>query len=141
MLFFLGPVPHPAESAFSRRVEGKAQNHFEETNSSSQNSSGECVCDSCAVLQLPPPPLQCWQVPVGWALAVHVALTGKRLGMEVEGERGQAEAQGTFSAGTSLCASLHLPHGERGELLSKIHGVFSASLDDQPDTAIAEFFT
>nr|XP_020762336.1 zinc finger protein 618 isoform X6 [Odocoileus virginianus texanus] len=27
------------ESAFSRRVEGKAQNHFEETNSSSQNSS------------------------------------------------------------------------------------------------------
>ncbi|KAI2553632.1 ZNF618 isoform 5, partial [Pan troglodytes] len=27
-----------AESAFSRRVEGKAQNHFEETNSSSQNS-------------------------------------------------------------------------------------------------------
>ncbi|XP_040487695.1 zinc finger protein 618 isoform X2 [Ursus maritimus] len=28
-----------AESAFSRRVEGKAQNHFEETNSSSQNSS------------------------------------------------------------------------------------------------------
>lgn len=35
-------VPHPAESAFSRRVESKAQNHFEETNSSSQNSSGEC---------------------------------------------------------------------------------------------------
>lgn len=35
--------PHPAESAFSRRIEGKAQNHFEETNSSSQNSSGECV--------------------------------------------------------------------------------------------------
>lgn len=35
--------PHPAESAFSRRVEGKAQNHFEETNSSSQNSSGECA--------------------------------------------------------------------------------------------------
>ncbi|XP_073662560.1 zinc finger protein 618 isoform X24 [Tursiops truncatus] len=28
-----------SESAFSRRVEGKAQNHFEETNSSSQNSS------------------------------------------------------------------------------------------------------
>ncbi|XP_032979272.1 zinc finger protein 618 isoform X12 [Rhinolophus ferrumequinum] len=28
-----------AESAFSRRVESKAQNHFEETNSSSQNSS------------------------------------------------------------------------------------------------------
>ncbi|XP_076420456.1 zinc finger protein 618 isoform X3 [Peromyscus maniculatus bairdii] len=28
-----------AESTFSRRVEGKAQNHFEETNSSSQNSS------------------------------------------------------------------------------------------------------
>ncbi|XP_064436037.1 zinc finger protein 618 isoform X20 [Mirounga angustirostris] len=27
------------KSAFSRRVEGKAQNHFEETNSSSQNSS------------------------------------------------------------------------------------------------------
>ena len=35
--------PYPAESAFSRRVEGKAQNHFEETNSSSQNSSGECA--------------------------------------------------------------------------------------------------
>ncbi|KAJ6652059.1 hypothetical protein lerEdw1_015262 [Lerista edwardsae] len=32
-----------AESAFSRRVEGKAQNNFEETNSSSQNSSGEFV--------------------------------------------------------------------------------------------------
>ncbi|GAB5580048.1 zinc finger protein 618 isoform X6 [Prionailurus iriomotensis] len=29
----------PQKSAFSRRVEGKAQNHFEETNSSSQNSS------------------------------------------------------------------------------------------------------
>lgn len=39
----LSPVPHPAESAFSRRVESKAQNHFEETNSSSQNSSGECA--------------------------------------------------------------------------------------------------
>lgn len=38
-------LPHPAESTFSRRVEGKAQNHFEETNSSSQNSSGECACD------------------------------------------------------------------------------------------------
>lgn len=34
----------PAENTFSRRVESKAQNHFEETNSSSQNSSGECVC-------------------------------------------------------------------------------------------------
>ena len=42
--FLLSPLPHPAESAFSRRVEGKAQNHFEETNSSSQNSSGELVC-------------------------------------------------------------------------------------------------
>lgn len=42
--FFLAlSSPHPAESAFSRRVEGKAQNHFEETNSSSQNSSGECA--------------------------------------------------------------------------------------------------
>ena len=41
--FLLSPLPHPAESAFSRRVEGKAQNHFEETNSSSQNSSGELV--------------------------------------------------------------------------------------------------
>ncbi|XP_057354946.1 zinc finger protein 618 isoform X20 [Manis pentadactyla] len=29
----------PIKSAFSRRIEGKAQNHFEETNSSSQNSS------------------------------------------------------------------------------------------------------
>ncbi|XP_032979279.1 zinc finger protein 618 isoform X19 [Rhinolophus ferrumequinum] len=29
----------PIKSAFSRRVESKAQNHFEETNSSSQNSS------------------------------------------------------------------------------------------------------
>lgn len=36
---------HPTESTFSRRVEGKAQNHFEENNSSSQNSSGECACD------------------------------------------------------------------------------------------------
>lgn len=35
-------VLHPAESAFSRRVEGKAQNNFEETNSNSQNSSGKC---------------------------------------------------------------------------------------------------
>lgn len=41
--FLLSPLPYPAESAFSRRVEGKAQNHFEETNSSSQNSSGELV--------------------------------------------------------------------------------------------------
>lgn len=39
------PSPPPAESTFSRRVEGKAQNHFEETNSSSQNSSGECARD------------------------------------------------------------------------------------------------
>jgi len=36
-------VLHPAESAFSRRVEGKAQNNFEEANSNSQNSSGKCV--------------------------------------------------------------------------------------------------
>lgn len=36
-------VLHPAESAFSRRVEGKAQNNFEETNSNSQNSSGKCA--------------------------------------------------------------------------------------------------
>lgn len=36
-------VLHPAESAFSRRVEGKTQNNFEETNSNSQNSSGKCV--------------------------------------------------------------------------------------------------
>lgn len=35
-------VLHPAESAFSRRVEGKVQNNFEETNSNSQNSSGKC---------------------------------------------------------------------------------------------------
>lgn len=36
-------VLHPAESAFSRRVEGKVQNNLEETNSSSQNSSGKCA--------------------------------------------------------------------------------------------------
>lgn len=51
LVFLALSRPHPAESAFSRRVEGKAQNHFEETNSSSQNSSGECApCrPSCAV--------------------------------------------------------------------------------------------
>ncbi|XP_040487706.1 zinc finger protein 618 isoform X11 [Ursus maritimus] len=38
-----------AESAFSRRVEGKAQNHFEETNSSSQNSSEPYTCGACGI--------------------------------------------------------------------------------------------
>ncbi|XP_060010526.1 zinc finger protein 618 isoform X12 [Lagenorhynchus albirostris] len=37
------------ESAFSRRVEGKAQNHFEETNSSSQNSSEPYTCGACGI--------------------------------------------------------------------------------------------
>nr|XP_036883326.1 zinc finger protein 618 isoform X2 [Manis javanica] len=38
-----------AESAFSRRIEGKAQNHFEETNSSSQNSSEPYTCGACGI--------------------------------------------------------------------------------------------
>ncbi|KAM8803352.1 zinc finger protein 618 isoform 5-T5 [Rhynchonycteris naso] len=38
-----------AESAFSRRVESKAQNHFEETNSSSQNSSEPYTCGACGI--------------------------------------------------------------------------------------------
>lgn len=52
-------VLHPAESAFSRRVEGKVQNNFEETNSNSQNSSGKCghpflplPCSSPSQIQL-----------------------------------------------------------------------------------------
>ncbi|XP_068918781.1 zinc finger protein 618 isoform X7 [Petaurus breviceps papuanus] len=38
-----------AESAFSRRVESKAQNNFEETNSSSQNSSEPYTCGACGI--------------------------------------------------------------------------------------------
>ncbi|XP_068918789.1 zinc finger protein 618 isoform X15 [Petaurus breviceps papuanus] len=37
------------ESAFSRRVESKAQNNFEETNSSSQNSSEPYTCGACGI--------------------------------------------------------------------------------------------
>ncbi|XP_066466939.1 zinc finger protein 618 isoform X11 [Tiliqua scincoides] len=37
------------ESAFSRRVEGKAQNNFEETNSSSQHSSEPYTCGACGI--------------------------------------------------------------------------------------------
>ncbi|XP_074976617.1 zinc finger protein 618 isoform X6 [Caretta caretta] len=37
------------ESAFSRRVEGKVQNNFEETNSSSQNSSEPYTCGACGI--------------------------------------------------------------------------------------------
>ncbi|XP_035878002.1 zinc finger protein 618 isoform X13 [Phyllostomus discolor] len=39
----------PIKSAFSRRVESKAQNHFEETNSSSQNSSEPYTCGACGI--------------------------------------------------------------------------------------------
>uniref|UniRef100_A0A8C8TS40 Zinc finger protein 618 n=1 Tax=Peromyscus maniculatus bairdii TaxID=230844 RepID=A0A8C8TS40_PERMB len=39
----------PIKSTFSRRVEGKAQNHFEETNSSSQNSSEPYTCGACGI--------------------------------------------------------------------------------------------
>uniref|UniRef100_A0A8C0GGV2 Zinc finger protein 618 n=1 Tax=Chelonoidis abingdonii TaxID=106734 RepID=A0A8C0GGV2_CHEAB len=39
----------PIKSAFSRRVEGKAQNNFEETNSSSQNSSEPYTCGACGI--------------------------------------------------------------------------------------------
>uniref|UniRef100_A0A2K5JT98 Zinc finger protein 618 n=1 Tax=Colobus angolensis palliatus TaxID=336983 RepID=A0A2K5JT98_COLAP len=39
----------PIKSAFSRRVEGKAQNHFEETNSSSQNSREPYTCGACGI--------------------------------------------------------------------------------------------
>uniref|UniRef100_A0A8C3ULI4 Zinc finger protein 618 n=1 Tax=Catharus ustulatus TaxID=91951 RepID=A0A8C3ULI4_CATUS len=42
-------VLHPAESAFSRRVEGKVQNNFEETNSNSQNSSEPYTCGACGI--------------------------------------------------------------------------------------------
>uniref|UniRef100_A0A670YGX2 Zinc finger protein 618 n=1 Tax=Pseudonaja textilis TaxID=8673 RepID=A0A670YGX2_PSETE len=38
-----------AESAFSRRVESKLQNNFEETNSSSQNSSEPYTCGACGI--------------------------------------------------------------------------------------------
>ncbi|XP_060613227.2 zinc finger protein 618 isoform X4 [Anolis sagrei] len=37
------------ESAFSRRVENKLQNNFEETNSSSQNSSEPYTCGACGI--------------------------------------------------------------------------------------------
>ncbi|RMB93553.1 hypothetical protein DUI87_30252 [Hirundo rustica rustica] len=37
------------ESAFSRRVEGKVQNNFEETNSNSQNSSEPYTCGACGI--------------------------------------------------------------------------------------------
>ncbi|XP_068918794.1 zinc finger protein 618 isoform X19 [Petaurus breviceps papuanus] len=39
----------PIKSAFSRRVESKAQNNFEETNSSSQNSSEPYTCGACGI--------------------------------------------------------------------------------------------
>ncbi|MEJ1282844.1 zinc finger protein 618 [Cricetulus griseus] len=39
----------PIKSTFSRRVEGKAQNHFEENNSSSQNSSEPYTCGACGI--------------------------------------------------------------------------------------------
>ncbi|XP_053138228.1 zinc finger protein 618 isoform X17 [Hemicordylus capensis] len=39
----------PIKSAFSRRVEGKTQNNFEETNSSSQNSSEPYTCGACGI--------------------------------------------------------------------------------------------
>ncbi|XP_030362757.1 zinc finger protein 618 isoform X8 [Strigops habroptila] len=39
----------PIKSAFSRRVEGKAQNNFEETNSNSQNSSEPYTCGACGI--------------------------------------------------------------------------------------------
>ncbi|XP_073170262.1 zinc finger protein 618 isoform X13 [Lepidochelys kempii] len=39
----------PIKSAFSRRVEGKVQNNFEETNSSSQNSSEPYTCGACGI--------------------------------------------------------------------------------------------
>uniref|UniRef100_A0A8C9N7Z2 Zinc finger protein 618 n=1 Tax=Serinus canaria TaxID=9135 RepID=A0A8C9N7Z2_SERCA len=42
-------VLHPAESAFSRRMEGKVQNNFEETNSNSQNSSEPYTCGACGI--------------------------------------------------------------------------------------------
>ncbi|XP_071430350.1 zinc finger protein 618 isoform X11 [Pithys albifrons albifrons] len=38
-----------AESAFSRRVEGKVQNNFEEANSNSQNSSEPYTCGACGI--------------------------------------------------------------------------------------------
>ncbi|XP_072841202.2 zinc finger protein 618 isoform X8 [Pogona vitticeps] len=39
----------PIKSAFSRRVESKVQNNFEETNSSSQNSSEPYTCGACGI--------------------------------------------------------------------------------------------
>nr|XP_016854490.1 PREDICTED: zinc finger protein 618 isoform X7 [Anolis carolinensis] len=39
----------PIKSAFSRRVENKMQNNFEETNSSSQNSSEPYTCGACGI--------------------------------------------------------------------------------------------
>ncbi|XP_060539876.1 zinc finger protein 618 isoform X12 [Pantherophis guttatus] len=39
----------PIKSAFSRRVESKLQNNFEETNSSSQNSSEPYTCGACGI--------------------------------------------------------------------------------------------
>ncbi|XP_060613228.2 zinc finger protein 618 isoform X7 [Anolis sagrei] len=39
----------PIKSAFSRRVENKLQNNFEETNSSSQNSSEPYTCGACGI--------------------------------------------------------------------------------------------
>ncbi|NP_082602.1 zinc finger protein 618 isoform b [Mus musculus] len=39
----------PIKNTFSRRVESKAQNHFEETNSSSQNSSEPYTCGACGI--------------------------------------------------------------------------------------------
>ncbi|XP_063172434.1 zinc finger protein 618 isoform X8 [Candoia aspera] len=39
----------PIKSAFSRRVESKMQNNFEETNSSSQNSSEPYTCGACGI--------------------------------------------------------------------------------------------
>ncbi|XP_061867402.1 zinc finger protein 618 isoform X10 [Colius striatus] len=39
----------PIKSAFSRRVEGKVQNNFEETNSNSQNSSEPYTCGACGI--------------------------------------------------------------------------------------------
>ncbi|NXX49209.1 ZN618 protein, partial [Tricholaema leucomelas] len=38
-----------AESAFSRRVEGKVQNNFEDANSNSQNSSEPYTCGACGI--------------------------------------------------------------------------------------------
>uniref|UniRef100_A0A8D2J5D3 Zinc finger protein 618 n=1 Tax=Varanus komodoensis TaxID=61221 RepID=A0A8D2J5D3_VARKO len=121
----------PIKSAFSRRVENKLQNNFEETNSNSQNSSEPYTCGACGIqFQFYNNLLEHMQSHAA-DNENNIASNQVRSPPAVVEEKWRPQPQRTNANSTSACSSLAnstIPEKERQNIAERLLRVMCADL-------------